>query len=375
MKSNLKKVWVNPVERISYQGRHKQVYTVSTSQGIIPTVSMRKTREDTTAAYYQFPYNPNTQKLETGLNTLVQNPFEGMSAQDILVSYKLSTSWQPLIENLTQKSEIKKQTLFEIRHGVEPDLYTDTVSYTMTQMPSDLSQWGKKSFLQSLNLTLYPRPNPFDNSTPRQELLMEMVTVLPQIAKTKNEVNSAYHDWYVSEEKEAEAEMAKKQEKIEEAMYYLHKLKKEYGQFITYQMAIILRDAQSQHILKGKVSHEGVCNALSEYVSPKNKYQIKNIENFMKGMKLLETKEGRELLDIEYLVNQALNTNIINKRDNRYIWHSKAGTPDVYDLGSSFREIVNFFYKEYTEFAPDTEFTNWYRDLREEVKAKNIQLD
>lgn len=374
MKSAYKKIFVNPVERISYQGRHKQVYTINTGQALVPTVSMRRTREDNTASQYNFPLNPNTGKLETGLNKLVQNPFQGLLPEDILIDYKLSSSWRDLIPSLVTKDKIKKQTLFEIRHGVEPDLYTDEVRYSMFNMPSNLDEWGKKTFLQSLTLTLYPRPNPLDNTTPRQELLMEMVYVLPHIAKSKIDSNPAYHDWYISEEHEEEAEKARKQEIIEEAMYNLHKLKREYGNYRTYQVAIVLRDKDSRNIIRGKVSPDAVNNALSYFVSNKTD-QMRNIQAFMEVMGLLDTREGIERLDIWYLIQQALNTNVIARRDNEYVWHSKAGTPDVYKLGSSFDGMLNFFLKEFREHNPDSGLTNWFADLLDEVKSKGIQVE
>lgn len=374
MKSSYKKIYVNPVDRLSYQGRHKQVYTINTGQGLIPTVSMRKTREDNTGATYNFLPNPNTGKLETGLNKLVTNPFKDLDIEDILVNYKLPSSWKDILPALIKKDKIKKQTLFEIRHGVEPELYTDEIRYSMVNMPSNMDEWGKKTFLQSLTLTLYPRPNPLENTTPRQELLMEMVYHLPQIAQTKAESNPAYHDWFISEEHEEEAEKARKQEIIEEAMYNLHKLKREYGHYRSYQVAVVLRDKDSRTIIRGKVSPDAVNNALSYFVTDKQN-QMRNINAFMDIIGLLDSREGIERLDVWYLIQQALNTNVLARRDNEYIWHSKAGTPDVYKLGSSFDGMLNFFLKEFREHNPDSDITNWYADLLDEVKSKGIQFE
>lgn len=374
MKST-KVLYVNPVERISHQGRHKQVYTIRTGTSIIPTVSMKKVKEDNTPAVYQFPHNPHTNKLQTGLNVMVGNPFYGLDAQTIKSEHSLSHKWDTILDRLVQQDNIKKQTLFEIRHGVEPDFYTDEVGYTMLNMPTNMDEWGKKTFLQALTLTLYPRPNRFDNSTPRQELLMEMIGVLSAIADSKNEANPAYHDWYVSEEHEEEQEKAKKQEFIEQAVYNLYKLKMEYGQFETYKFAIILRDADSRPLIKGKVSPDTVNNTLSKFISDKSKHQFRNIDEFMKLVKYLETREGMERLNVMYLVQQALNTNVLAYRDQQYIWHSKAGTPDVYTLGSSYDGLINFFLKEYSTFNEDSSITNWYHDLFEEVKTKGINFE
>ena len=375
MKSNVKKIWVNPVDRISFQGRHKQVYTINTGTSLIPTVSMNKTREDNTSCQYKFPHNPSTNRLETGLNKLVENPFVGFDPNDILVTYKLPSVWRDILPMLVTKESIKKQTLFEIKHGVEPDLYTDEFKYSMFNMPSNMEEWGKKTFLQSLSLILYPRPNPFENSTPRQELLMEMIYVLPTIANNKMIVNSAYHDWYISEEHEEEMEKAKKQETIEKAMYHLYRLKNEYTRFKSYQVAIVLHDSESRPILKGKVSSDAVNNVLSDFISTKNQNQMDNIDSFMRIINLTETREGLEKLDIMYLVQQALNTNVIAHRDNEYVWHSKAGTPDVYKLGSSYDGLINFFFKEYKQYNPEGDITNWYKDLLDEVKSKGIEFE
>jgi len=374
MKSNYRKIWINPVERVSYQGRHKQVYTISTDRGIIPTVSKRKAKEDSTADVLSFPLNPNTGRLETGLNKLVENPFQGLNEDDIFVNFKLSPQWRDILPSIIKKEQIKKQTLYEIRHSVEPDYYTDKIDYTMFNMPSNMDEWGKKTYLQSLTMTLYPRPNPLENTTPRQDLLMEMAYVIPIIAKNKAEINTAYHDWYISQEHEAEAEKAKKQEKIEEAFYYLYKIKNEYGRFKSYQIAIVLRDYESRVILKGKVNPDTVNNILSDFISD-GRHQMDNIRKFMSTVKLMETREGNEKLDIMYLCQQAINTNVIAHRDNQYIWHSKAGTPDVYKLGSSWDSLVNFFLKEYREYNPDGDVTNWYKDLLEEVKQKGIEFE
>lgn len=374
MKST-KCIWINPVERISHQGRHKQVYTIKTGNSLIPTVSMKKVKEDNTPSVYQFPHNPNKNRLETGLNRLVLNPFYNLDPGTIQLEYGLSTKWVPFLDNIARQENIKEQTLFEIKHGVDPDFYTDEVKYTMLNMPHDLSEWGRKTFLQDLKLTLYPRPNKLEDTTPRQELLMKMAYVVPAIAKTKNEANPAYHDWFISEEHEAEQEKAKKKEIYEEAVYNLYKLKMEYGAFRTYQIGIVLRDNSSKNIMKGKVSSSSVNNILSDFISKNDQHQLRNINEFMKLVKLLETREGIQKLDIMYLVQQAINTNVLAFRDQQYIWHSKAGTPDVYNLGTSYDALINFFYKEYATYNSDSNITNWYHDLFNEVKQKGIQFE
>ena len=207
---------------------------------------MRKSKEIGTTSTLQFLPNPNTGKLETGLNVLINNYIlKGQDPDAILTEYNLSESWREIIPKLVKQDKIKKQTWFEIKHGVEPDFYTDDYSFSMTNLPTDLSEWGKKTYLQAFKFILYPRPNRISNESPRQELAFELMKVSPNVALNKNAVNSAYHDWYISEENEAELEKSRKTEIIENATYELVKLKREAGKYKSYQVAILLRTYDS----------------------------------------------------------------------------------------------------------------------------------
>lgn len=370
---SIKTLWINPVERISLQGRHKQVYTINTGSGIMPTVSMHKSKELNTTAEYAFPVNYQTNKLQTGLNVMIDNPLYGMSPEEVFDQYEIGPKWQNLIPDIVKTSNIKKQTWLEIKHSVDPDYYTDRIGYTMSNMPSDMKEWGKdKTYLQSLKLILYPRPNSFSSETPRQELLMHMIEVLPYIAKTKNEANSAFHDWYISEENEAEIEKAKKADIIEKATYNLYRLKHEAGPYRTYQVAILLRDANAREIVKGELKTENINNILNSFILTSGVHQMDNINKFMKLVEMQDSIDSVEKFEIMYLFQQALNVNIIGERDNVFVWHNKAGHPNVYELGSNFDKIVNFFLKEYREFNPDSELTNWYNELKKDVVARGV---
>lgn len=373
--SSTKKIWVNPVQRISVQGRHKQVYTIVTGEEVLPTQTMNKTKEEGVPSFYHFPIDNERRKIISPLQNIEVNPFYNMDISDIVSMYGLSTDWNNHLESVVKQRQILKQTLFEIKHGVAPGFYTHDVKYLMTNLPKDPAEYQQaRVFLQDLTLILYPRPNMFDNSTPRQELLMEMIQVLPQIAKNKNEANVSLHDWYISEEFEEESEKARKQEMIEEAIYNLYKLKQEYGVDRTYQVAVILRDKDSRTLIVGEASPEKVNNVLSNFINTKDNYQLRNVDEFMNVVSLLKTVEGIERFDVTYLVQQALNTNVISHRDQEYVWHSKSGTPDVYKLGTSFDKMVSFFLKEYATYNPDSEVTNWYGDLLKEVKSKGIRV-
>lgn len=370
-----KTIWVNLVPRISVQGRDKQVYSIKTGEGLIPTTRMDKHKEHNAIGEYQFLINPTTGRLQTGLNKEIPNPFKGFTTEEIISGYGLSQEWRKHLEKILEHKSITKQTYYEILHGRNPNDYTDEVKWYMGNMPGNMDKFhNERTYLQDLKLILYPRPNRFTNDTPRQQLLMEMIYNLPEIAHSKNQANSSLHNWYISQENEEEEAVARKSEIIEEAVYNLHKLKHEYGKFRSYQTAIILRDNESRPLVKGEVTSDKVSQELSRFIREETRYQMEHIATFMEVMDLLKTEEGADRFQINYLVQQALNTNVIAHRDNQYIWHSKAGTPDVYKLGSSFDKLINFFLKEFKQYNPETDITNWYGDLYEEVKSKGIKL-
>ena len=247
----------------------------------------------------------------------------------------------------------------------------------MTSMPTKVELFNEKNYLSTLKLILYPRPNRFDDSSPRQELLMCMIEALAEtniIATNIEGYNSALHDWYIAQENEMEQRVAKNKEIIEDATYNLVKLKREFGQYRTYQMGIMLTDASGYPIIKGKPEIVTVNNILSNYITNKDSSQMKNIEKFNNLMSLIHENEY-ERFDVRYMVQQALNANLITHRDNRYIWHSKAANQDVYNLGTSFDKMVNFFYNEYITYNEDSDVTNWYKDLLQELQDANIWIE
>ncbi len=372
-----KSIWVNPIERISFQGRHKQVYEIRTENGLVPTVSKRKAKESGTTSEYSFPYNSHTGKLYTTLDKMITNPFYQLEVEEVKTKYPISGTWDKLLPTIVKQSEIKKQTYLEIKHGVDPDYYNSNVSYVITSLPQDLRTASKKPFLSTLKLILYPRPNEFNDSTPRQELLMCLVEALKDtniIASNSQVANSSIHDWYVPKENEEQEKKAKRREVIEDATYKMVKLKREYGDYRTYQMGIILTDKQGASIMKGKPTKEAINNILSDFIADSNSNQMFNIETFNSNIRLLEDNQ-HDYFDVKYLLRQALNTRVIGHRDNKYIWYSKAGSADVHDLGSSFDKMLNFFYSEYEIYSPKSDTSNWYADLLEEVKSKNIWIE
>jgi len=380
MKSTHKTLFVNPLARVSVQGRHNQTYTMRSDNGeLIATQSMKKNKEFDCTDRFSFPYNPSTSRLETGLDETISNPLKDKDPLEVISKYNLQKEWQPILDKILEHPEISKQTYFEIISGVKPDFYTSQVNGTMFQSrPND--EHDKPSFLQKFELILYDRPNRFvddgTKKTARERLCMELIKVHPKIANSKNLANSAYHNWFISEENEAEREFNQRANIVNEGTYKLYKLIHEDNVYRQYQVSVLQINSDRIPIIKGKVSNEKVKEALNRFVTDQSdRNQIKNVNHFLKTVELLDTREGSIRFELEYIIQQAVNTNVIKLVDGYYIWHSKADTPNVYKFSDK-EKLITLLEKEYESYNPkDKEITNWYSDLVDELRVKNVWLD
>jgi hypothetical protein len=381
MKSQ-KLIYVNPVERPSVQGRDQQVYTLRTDNGeIIPLSNMRKSKEFGVAEVYAFPYNPQKNRLETGLDEMVLNPFQNNEVSQIMDKYALDEVWVSILERLVKEERIKKQTYYEIMAGVKPDFYTSEVGATIFNMGQrNLKDLPRPTFLQQFKITLYPRPNNFVDDgtakTSRGRLAMLLIDKHPKIADNKGLVNSALHNWFVSEENEAEEEMNKRQNFINKAIYNLYKLQNEDTEYRNYQVGILLKDFSGKQIMKGKLNFTKVKEIMNKFITDTSKHQVANCDSFMKVVELLDTVDGSEKFAVKYLVQQAINANVIAIRDGYFVWHSKAGSDENVYKNSHYDKLISLLLKEYETYNPkDESLTNWYKELYDEVKSKGVWLE
>jgi len=376
MKRQYTTIFVNPVQRTSAQGRHQQVYTVRADSGeLVASQQMHKTREIGTGATLQFQFNPETNRYETGLDTMVTSPLKGRSVEDVMQEFGLSQSWQHLLGKLVEQDKILKQTLFEISDATEPGYYTSEAK-TGNLLSRNLKDTAPPTFIQTFKFILYDRPNRITDETPRGRVAIQLMKINQKVANSLNIVNSAIHDWYISEENEAELEKAKKRDIIETAIYHIQNIKREQAPFVAYQTAILCKDKNGDPIVKGEVSDLTVKNALSGFVSDDNPAQMDNIEKFEVIFELLQTREGLDRFSIMYLIQQAINTNVISMRDGYYIWNSKISSGENVSKFTDHDKLVSFLLKEKSVYDEDNkEVTNWYGELLNEVKLKNIRFE
>jgi hypothetical protein len=385
MKNNTRKVWVNPVERTSAQGRHKQYYQTYDKNGmIVNTVSMKKVKEFDTGDTFMFPRDAETNKIYTGLNKTMPNPYKGLDVDTIIAKYNVHPEWHEKLESVVKKEQITKQVYYEIKHAEAPNAYGSNSSYSIFNLPPtakikyDLDKGRGK--LDSFQFVFYPRPNPLETLTPRQEIaiiLVEALVDMDIIAKSKDTANASYHLYYISEDNEEETQYSQKRDFIEGAMFRLYTLKNQYTFFKQYQFGVILANKSNQTLIKGDVTPERVKGALSEYISDRNKHQMEHVTRLNNLFDLQKTPEGADKFHVMYLIQQALNTGVFIQRDGSYVWPSRSGDPDVYSLGNTRDKIINFMLKELNTPEPKGKkvVTNYYHELLNEVKAKNVPFE
>lgn len=370
-------LYVNPVPRISAQGRHKQVFTIVGKTGeLIPTAGMQKNKEFGVPSEYSFPYNHLTNKLQTGLDKMVTNPFKGLEPEEIIQSYGLSQDWLKHLESITKQDNIKLQTKYEVLDNVPYNHYTNEIAGGMTIFNTPnikTANIAPANYLQTFKIVLYDKPNRFTDETPRGRLAISLIKIHPKIAKNKTVANASVHEWYISEENEAQIEKLKKQDIVDNATYAWVDLKRNATAYRIYQVGCLLTWHDNRPVLKGSVNNETARNFISDYLNDSTSYRMDNIEKFIKISDMISN--GIDRFNIMYLVQQAINTNVIGIRDGFYVWHSKAGTPNMYKH-SDYDKFISLIQQEFNTYNPDDRtINNWYRDLLDEVMSKGAWIE
>lgn len=378
MENNYTTIYVNPVERESAQGRHRQVFThVNQATGEqIPIAGMKKTKEFGAGDTFSFPYDIANKRMITGLDMMIANPFKGSDPNEIRAEYSLDRSWEGFLEGLVQKDLIKEQHYLEIIDGRSYDFYTDKVEMSMFDIPFGMSfkDMPRPTFLQSFEITLFSEPNRFTSQTSRGRLAIKLCKVHPRIADNPREVNNAVHSWFISQEEAGLEIQHAKDKQLNEAIYRLVNILNNGGFYKAYQLATVLTNNNGTSLVKGELSQKAVEAALNNYIKDKGRYQEQYLNNFILTTNLLDTVEGAEKFEIMYMLQQAINNYVITVRDGYFIWNSQSGKPNVYKHTDK-DKLINFLWNEYKVYNPDLKETNYYGELLRELRNKNVLLN
>lgn len=361
-------MFISPVPRTSPQGR--SAYTYVTSSGEIVNAGRNFGRE--VGKIYNFPTTEDGTRIASGLGRAVDNPWYDKDPANInegLPSHwHVGADWRLQAQRLVANPEITKQLELEVRFNLPEGTLTDQKK--LSPRLKDRQKDDQGNLIETFQLILYDRGNRFDDTTLRGALAIEMSKVSRKIANNKASVNPSRHDFYVSAEDEAMVEKNNKQDIINEAVTDLTLLRRNHTLFVRYQIATILG------LVKGIVNENTVKSALNEYVSASGKNQLKNIEEFNKLNKLVtEGKEGMQKLWIKYLLKQAVNSHVMSLKSGHFIWHSKKGIDNLFDLGSNEQKVWKLFYDEFIKYAEEDVAENHYKDLLDELKYKGVKTE
>jgi hypothetical protein len=336
---------------------------------------MDKVKEDGVTEIFQFPRNPDTNDLVTGLDKSIDNPFYGASPEVLKTEYVLSDAWDKILAVIVEAEKIKKQIYYEIIDSREPNFYTNKTTFKITE-PLSYQKGKDKNFLETFQVILYPRPNNFNSSTSRGRLAIEMMHVLNKIAKSEASVNPHIHNWYISEEKEALLESKKRRDIYQKAMSLMYNLKSASNNFVLYQIGSILKYNTNEPVIRGEISPIALEEKLDNYLSDNGSSQLTYLNSFISLAEDSKTPEGAINNLVKYAIQQAINTGVITHRDGFYVWHSQKSQPSIYQFTSDYKKYIAFFVKEYNDYNPTAEnLTNWWMELKNELVNKGIRFE
>lgn len=367
--------FVNPVARHSYQGRHTQSYIQRDPKTgeITGTSPMNRSMAAGSTVTLSFNIDKNRNKLVTGLDEVIDNPLKGQDRNEVVSKHNLTTEWDSKIDFILDSDKITLQTYYEILAGVNPDTYTSNIQGDMLRVGLSDTR-PELTELQKFKITLYPRSNRFTSATPRGRLALQLLKYQRRIAKSIEDVNSAIHLFYISEENEAEERALARKQKIAKGFYNVEKLNQDYTPYERFKVATVLKDKDGRPIISGIQNDTAVKDALFKYVDDKSNHQVNNIEALISRVDQLSKVETADILHIDYVIQQAIHNNVIIARDGEIIWASKREEENVGSF-SSMSKLKTLMMKEYEAYSPKGKETNYYGELLKELNAKNVWIE
>ncbi len=361
-------MFIDPVQRTSVQGRASYTYVTPSGEAINAGRSFAKD----VSKMYNFPSSSDNTSVVTKLKRMVDNPWYGKETSNVNDGlpehYHVGADWMNQVERLVKDPQITKQLELEVRFNKPEGFLTDkkNLHYNLKSRSADV----QPNYLETFKAILYDRSNRFDDTTLRSALIMELAKVSKKIAESKALVNPSKHDFFISTEDEAVIEKNHKQDIINDAITDLTLLRRNHTGFVRYQIAIVLG------LVKGMVSEATLKSAFNNYIGVVSKDQMNNIQKFNEIITMLEEgRKGLEKLWIKYLLKQAVNVNVMGIKSGHYIWYSKKGIDNLFDLGSNEAKVYKLFYDEFIKYGEEDVVENIYKDLLEELKYKGVKTD
>lgn len=350
-------IFISPVERVSALGRDRQVYTYIDEQTkeLKTGQPMRKTKAQDAGVTLTFIPDYENLRYITGLWEEIENPYY----EDPNVP-----------ESISKSKKITKQNLLEIKHNVLLNTYTSQMTGGGIFKASRSKEKVETTFIEKFAVVLYDRPNRFTDETPRGELAITMLKNHPRVAPSKDEVNPSLHWFYISQENEEISEQMKRQDLIDSCTFEKITLFRQSSEMTTYKVGSLCLYSDGIPAVKGNMSFDAVKQQINTYLSA-GKSQSHNCNKFLTIMELL--KENKDLFEIKYLVQQALNTDVIKIRDGYVFWTSQKDKPNLYKW-SSLEKLEGYLTQEMLSQTTE-DVQNGYSDLVKELIKKGVRIE
>lgn len=345
-------MFVYPGPRLSVQGRGEHVFVKQDGT----KVPAGRTFHKNATKDYCFPLESNGLRLDTGLDEFIDNPFKIKDFADKWIRDYWTTE-----ERLRTDDTITKQTYLEVMHNRPKGTYTSEKKVTK---PFDKDA-TESTFLESFRVSLKDGPNVYTIGNPDDEISMILIKRHPKFSPTKDAFNGSQHEFYIGKENEARAETQLKRDKKRKALVALDSLIDDYTDFEMYQIAIVMQ------LALGDMSKAGVREKIEDFVWKEDNKSPERWDQFLNTFKYLDSTEGLERLYTRYVFQQAINNRIISVLNGSFIWHSKKGVQNLYNLGTKEKVVLNMFHSEMQNNDED----GFYHDLLRELKTKNVRLE
>ena len=368
------KIIVKPVPRESVQRRHLtpvKVFDPTTGQFVDTGHVSGKTKAKN--AVESLPFQPDRakNKYKTGLEEMVDNDFKGMDVMTLKSQRSLSNSWDDYLDRIVEQDKISRQTLYEVMDGVEPDYYSSRIQYDSLN-PGNLFGGGEKerSYIEQFEVIMYDGANVFSSDTSRGRLAIQLLKNRSDVAVDKV-FNPNTHRWYIAEENEEELDRIKVDEIENEAVSALFDVKRNYPEYKLYQFGIQIITKSNVPLIKGEVPSSVVYDQLNRFIKAKTKDKKENIQTFIDLYG--KFKNSPHLFEMDYFIQQGLNSNVLFFDKGQLYWKTKSGEPNVYKWRNQ-EAFRAFMLEEEEKYNPkEKDLSNYYTDFIQELKEKGIR--
>lgn len=292
--------------------------------------------------------NSNNTKLLFGLDEMVDNPL-----------YKEKTA-------PTQYKEVVPEEKITLQQWLEIKFVVPFGTYTEMKSSKKMDPNAKLTLLEEFFLALEDRSYVFTADTIEGCLAIQMLKNHKMVAPSKSEINPTHHLFYIGQEfEEMEQESARRQRRFE-AIAGLQDLKAKRTPFLIYQVAVVMG------LLKSLDTNDNA--AVLNLETKFDEGSKEHIESFLELYELSKSEAGNKKIYVEYLIQAAIQTDIITTRTGTFIWNTRSKDEPAYNLGRKRSEVVDAFLKDYNNKHAAKDF-NFYNTLHDELNAKRIRLN